>query len=77
MYTWGASPKAPETSKVPSGYAAIHSRDIAVDLIALLVAMVVLVALGVAYAANNYSASKGGTIRVRKIPSSRKGSMGG
>jgi hypothetical protein len=46
------------------------------EIIALLVAMVVLAALGVTYAANNYSASKGGTIRVRTIPSSRKGSMG-
>src|SRR5215211_3974623 len=28
VYTWSASPKAPEASKVPSGYAATRSRSI-------------------------------------------------
>ncbi len=50
------------------------------ELIALLVAMVVLVGAGVAYAANtypaHYAASEGGTIRARTIPSWRRGSMG-
>ena len=50
------------------------------ELIALVAALVVLVGSGVAYAANtypaHYSATKGGTTRVRTIPFWRRGSMG-
>ena len=49
------------------------------ELKALLAALVVLVGSGVAYAANTYpahfSATKGGTTRVRTIPLWRRGSM--
>jgi hypothetical protein len=50
------------------------------ELILLLAAMLVLVVAGMAYAANtypaHYAAIKGGTIRVRMIPSLRRGPMG-